>query len=174
MTSAHDRMVPDYDAGRGNRKGFWEGSGFWVRHTETSKCRKRKTAQVLEFSTEYQWHGGGTHPAVEAWAVKALWGRGHWTRGRNCTCCSYRALLIKEIRSRRVLGPARKNVLPDSVRVINLTWSVLMWEIRKAGLPKAGYPQMWLNCVLTELVNSYKTWTTQHTTVTISGHALKA
>lgn len=59
MTSAHDRMVPDYDAGRGNRKGFWEGSGFWVQHTETTKCRKRKAARVLEFSTEYQWHGGG-------------------------------------------------------------------------------------------------------------------
>lgn len=57
VTSAHDRMVPDSDAGRGNRKGFWEDSGFWVRHTETTKCRKIKAAGVLEFSTEYQWHG---------------------------------------------------------------------------------------------------------------------
>lgn len=114
----------------------------------------------------------GTHPAVEAWAVKAPWGRGHWTSGRNCTCCFYRALLIKEIRNHRVLGTARKNVLPDSVRVINLTLCVFC--IHVAELPKAGYPQMWLNCVLTELENSYKTWTTQHTTVTISGHALKA
>lgn len=45
--------------GRGNRKGFSEGSGFWVWHTETTKCRKIKVVWLLEFNTEYQWYGGG-------------------------------------------------------------------------------------------------------------------
>lgn len=102
---------------------------------------------------------GGIHPAADAWAEKAYWKKGHWNSLQNSYCCFYRVLLIKAVRIHRVLGPALKNVLPDSVRITNLTLCMVCIHVgnhKSKTPPKEGYFQKWLDCVWTKFKNSYK------------------